>query len=1021
LERGAELVIALLAVLKAGGAYLPLDPEYPADRIAHMLRDSSPILVVTDSHVPVDTADVPWLVLDDAGEELARLADGPLVAGELRAPLDVENAAYVIYTSGSTGRPKGAVVVHRGVDRLVRECGYLDLGPGNVVGQLASVSFDAATFEIWGALLNGAALAVAGPGVLSVAEVAAFLSAYRVDTMLLTAGLFHEVVDQEVSALAGVGRLLAGGDTLSVGHCRLLLEALPSLRLFNAYGPTENTTITAVNEVLAAELAEGPGSVPIGTPIADTRVYVLDAALRPVPVGVEGDLYTTGAGLARGYERQPGLTAERFVACPFEPGARMYRTGDRVSWTARGRLVFAGRADEQVKIRGFRVEPNEVSEVLAEHPQVVQAAVIAREDTPGERRLVAYIVPDADCDAVELPRLIGEFAALRLPGYMLPSAVVVLDTLPLTLIGKLDRRALPTPEYATGRGRAPATLQEELLCGAFAQVLGVERVGMDDDFFALGGHSLLATRLVSRLRTVLGVEVPLRVLFDAPTPAGLAARLGGADTARTALTVGERPKQVPLSYAQRRLWFLNQMEGPSATYNVPIALRLSGGLDRVALNAALRDVIDRHEVLRTVYALTDGEPYQRVLPLDELEWELNATEIAPAELAEAGAEAAGYAFDLASEVPIRAWLFETGPEECVLVVTVHHIACDGWSTAQLAADVSRAYTARAAGRAPEWTPLPVQYVDYALWQRQLLGDERNPESVFSRQASHWREALAGAPEELTLPFDHPRSAVASHRGHQVPFTVPAEAHAQLVRLARAEGVTSFMVLQSALAVLLSRLGAGTDIPIGAANAGRTDIALDELVGFFVNTLVMRTDLSGDPTFSDLLHRVRETSLAAFEHQDVPFEKLVEELAPTRSMARQPLFQVMLTLQNNAQAVVELPGTRATGAALGVSVSKFDLEVSAREVFDAEGRPGGMHGSVIVAADLFEAESAQRLAESLVRVLGAMAADPHTRVNAVEVVDKAELRRLLVEWNDTAVEVGSASVPELFAAQVVRAP
>ncbi|EGX54518.1 siderophore 2,3-dihydroxybenzoate-glycine-threonine trimeric ester bacillibactin synthetase, partial [Streptomyces zinciresistens K42] len=616
-----------------------------------------------------------------------------------------------------------------------------------------------------------------------------------------------------------------------------------------------------------------------------------------------------------------------------------------------------------------------------------------------------------------------DFVAARLPEYMVPAAFVVLDALPLTPNGKLDRRALPEPLVGgDAEGRAPRTPEEEVLCGLFAEVLRVDRVTIDDSFFGLGGHSLLVTRLISRIRSTLGAEVGVRTLFATPTPAGLAAGLRtDAARARPALTPAERrPERIPLSYAQQRLWFLREWDESGVTYNVPLAVRLRGALDEDALRAALTDVVVRHEALRTILPNPDGEPHQYIVPAPHVPFEI--TPCAERDVPAAAQRAAGHVFDLSVELPVRATLLQVAEDDHVLVLTLHHIAGDGWSMTPLTRDLGRAYEARAAGHAPDWAPLPVQYADYALWQRELLGDERDPDSLALRQLAHWTEALAGLPEELELPVDRSRPAVASHRGAVVRVRSGAELHAGLVRLARESGATLFMVLQAAVAALLSRLGAGTDVPLGTAVAGRTDDGLDDLVGFFVNTLVLRTDVSGDPTFRELLGRVRAADLEAYAHQDLPFERVVEAVNPARSTARHPLFQTMLVLQNNAAATPALPGVHSERLLLEHRVAKFDLTFFVEETSGEDGRPGGLSWDVEYATDLYDEHTVATLTGRLLGLLETVVADPDQPVGSIGLLGEREERRLLREWSGVgAGVVDGRSVPEVFEARVRVVP
>jgi amino acid adenylation domain-containing protein len=964
LPRSTDLVVAALAVAKAGAVYLPVDPEYPAEWIAALIDDTSPVVVLRD----VD-------------------ASGPATNPGLRSLPD--QSAYIIYTSGSSGRPKGVVVTVGALANLITDvCRYDE---HDRVLSVTAPTFDVSLEELFGPLVSGATLVIASRDtVLDPVALTGLIQDQGITLLDATPGLWRYLLGENPAALAGL-RAFVGGEAVGRELANDLRKATRGV--VNYYGPTE-TTISATAFELPLENAGPP---PIGRPIANTDAYVLDSALRPVPPGVPGELYLAGTQVARGYLRRPALTSGRFVANPFEHGTRMYRTGDLVRWNADGQLEFHGRADEQVKIRGFRIEPGEIESVLSTHPEVTEVLVVVLADEAGDRRLVAYLTGTASPDALR------EHVASRLPEHFVPAAFVQLDTFPLTPNGKVDRRALPVPELPVSRGRRPRTAREEILCGLVAEVLGLPSVGVGDNFFHIGGHSVLATRLASRIRSTLNAGLGVRAIFEAPTVAELAQRLDLDAPSRPPLVPMARPERLlPLSYVQERFWFLDKIAGPEDSIEMPpLAIRLSGELDTDAFAAALLDVVDRHESLRTVFPVVDGEPRQLVLDVAEAR-ELARLEIVAIEPdgLVAAIASVNKRFDTAAELPLRAVLFELGPDEHAFVLLLHQIAVDGWSLVPLARDFADAYRARRAGQAPDWAPPAVQYADYTLWQRAVLGDESDVDSGIAGQVAYWRSTLADLPEELALPTDRPRSANPTYGGHGVDFEIDDRTHRALTELTRQTGTTVFMAIQAALAVLLSKLGAGVDIPIGTAIAGRTDDALDDVVGNFVNVLVLRTDVAGDPTFRQLLARVRQTDLAAFAHQDVPFQRVVDIVNPVRSPARHPLFQVMLEFENLDKAEFEFDGLRAEIEQQALESMDYDLMFIMREQHSDRGLPAGIRAFLEASTDLFDPESAQRIINRLRGLLTVLVDCPDLPMSGFDLLAPAEEDLVLRAWNDT---------------------
>ncbi|HYH79200.1 MAG TPA: amino acid adenylation domain-containing protein, partial [Longimicrobium sp.] len=1014
LERGVEMVVALLAVLKTGAAYVPLDPAYPEDRLRYMLEDSAPAVLLTHQALSGRFGEmgIPILALDrDAGAwaGMPRTSPG-------RGGVTPEHPAYVIYTSGSTGRPKGVINLHRGVVNLLwsmRETVRVE--PADRMLAVTTLAFDIAVLELFLPLFSGARVEIvsrqtsADPALLQ-----AVIAAGGATLMQATPATWRLLVEGGWPGAPGL-RALCGGEALPMELAVRLRERVGAL--WNVYGPTETTIWSCVAPV--EPVTGDRGAVPIGAPVANTRAYVVDARGEPVPVGVAGELWIGGAGVAAGYLNRPDATAERFVADAFsaEPGARLYRTGDLARWRADGTLEFLGRTDFQVKVRGFRIELGEIEARLAEHAGVRQAVVAAREDVPGDTRLVGYYVGDEAVDARELRAHLAE----RLPEHMLPAAFVRLEAMPLTPNGKVDRKALPAPEggaFATRGYEAPLGEMEVALAGIWAELLGVDRVGRWDNYFELGGHSLRAVQLVSRVRQVLGVDAALGEVFDRPVLADLARVLERAVRAELPpIERVDRGAPLALSFAQQRLWFMERFGGLGSTYHIPSRLRLHGRLDRTALLGALGRIVARHEALRTVFHLVDGEPVQHVVPAEESRFSLVEHDLAGRAEPEAAlrrlmAREAAAPFDLERGPLVRGRLVRVAEDDHVLLVTMHHVVSDGWSMGVFIRELAALYRAFLRGDPDPLPALAIQYADYAAWQRRWVSGD-----VLQQQAEYWTATLSGAPELLALPADHPRPAQQDFAGATVEVALDEALTAGLKALGRRNAATLFMTVLAGWAAVLSRLSGQADVVIGTPSANRGRAEIEGLIGFFINTLPVRVGLAGSPTVAGLLGRVKAAALGAQQHQDIPFEQVVELVQPARSLAHTPLFQAMFAWQAADAGAVELPGL-TLGAVDGDSlgVAKFDLSLSLAE------RDGRIVGALAYATALFERETVERHLGYLRRVLGEMASGEHQPIDRLALLSDFERLQVVEGWNDTDVAYPvESSIHALFEAQVERRP
>jgi len=1017
MERCPEMVVGLLGILKAGGAYVPLDPAYPKERLSFMMEDAHAAVLLTRGHMAesVPERGIHAVCVDSEREAIAAMSEKNPVAGAT-----VENLAYILYTSGSTGQPKGVMIEHRGLCNAINWITQtLELSTEDRCLLKTPITFDAAGRELYPTLLTGGRLVIAeADGHRDSRYLAATLCDAGISIFHCVPSLLQFLVEEpafdDCFALRAV---MCGGEALPI-QAVARFRRRSRARLYNVYGPTE--TIIDSTYWLCEE-ADGLSSSPIGRPIPNACIYILDSALSPLPIGVAGHMHIGGVGLARGYLNRPDLTAEKFIPDPFsaEPGARLYRTGDLARYLHDGNIEFLGRADHQVKIRGFRIELEEIEAALGQHPAVRQVAVLAREDAPGEKRLVAYVV--AESTAGELRRSLKD----KLPDHMVPALFVLLDALPLLSNGKIDRRALPAPDRARpeldNAFVAPRTPTEELLAEIWTQLLDIEVVGIRDNFFDLGGHSLLAIQVASRMREAFEVEIPLRRLFEVPTVAGLAesieaARRAGQSLVAPPILPVPRNEDLVLSFAQQRLWFLDQLEPGLSAYNIPAAVRLKGSLNLMALERSLNEIIKRHESLRTTFWKADGRPTQLIAPALTVELPVVDLRKMPAgaqetEVRRLVTAEAQLPFDLSQGPLLRGTVLRLGDEEHVGLLTMHHIVSDGWSMGILIQELATLYVAFCAGLPAPLPVLPIQYVDFAHWQRQWLQGD-----ILQAQIAYWKEQLAGTPAVINLPTDHLRPTVQTFRGAHQSLVLPRQLQEGFKALSRQEGATEFMTFLAAFKVLLYRYTSQDDLIVGTPIANRNRLEIEGLIGCFVNALVLRTDLSGNPSFRELLRRVQKVCLGAYSHQDLPFDRLVEELHVKRDLNRNPLFQVMFVLQNASLRTVEQSGLILSPVEGDSETAHFDLTLQIADVDQ------GLTAVLVYNTDLFEAATIARMLGNFQALLEAVIADPDRRLSDLPLLTETERQQLLVEWNGTqADDPHDLCIHQLFEAQVERTP